>query len=65
MFLDFDFSQIELRVGAYYCRDRKMINAFMRDFDIHGITTSIIYNIPLEEATDRNHEDFKKRRTIA
>lgn len=65
VFLDFDFSQIELRVGAYYCKDRKMINAFMKDFDIHGITTSIIYNIPLEEATDRNHEDFKKRRTIA
>ena len=30
VFLDFDFSQIELRVGAYYCKDRKMINAFRR-----------------------------------
>ncbi|MGG5460593.1 DNA polymerase [Clostridium sp. B9] len=65
VFLDFDFSQIELRVGAYYCKDRKMINAFMEDRDIHAITTSIIYNIPLEEAMDKNHEEFKKRRTIA
>lgn len=65
VFLDFDFSQIELRVGAYYCKDRKMINTFMANNDIHGITTSIIYNIPLEEAIDKDHEDFKKRRTIA
>lgn len=65
VFLDFDFSQIELRVGAYYCRDRKMIEAFLNDKDIHGMTTSIIYGISLEEALDKNSDDFKWRRTIA
>ena len=65
VFLDFDFSQIELRVGADYCKDSKMIKAFMEDFDIHAMTTSIIYKISLEEAMDRNHKDYKKRRTIA
>lgn len=65
VFLDFDFSQIELRVGAYYCKDRKMIKAFLEDFDIHAMTTSIIYNISLEEALDKSNKDYKKRRTIA
>jgi DNA polymerase-1 len=63
--LDFDFSQIELRVGAYFCRDKKMLNTYREDGDIHAITTSIIYGLPYEEAVDKNIKDYKERRTIA
>lgn len=65
IFVDFDFSQIELRVGSWYCRDKKMLETYMNDGDIHAQTTSVIYNIPFEEATDKNAEHYKERRSIA
>ena len=40
-FLDFDFSQIELRVGAFYCRDQKMMDTYRTGGDIHASTTSV------------------------
>jgi len=65
MLLDFDFSQIELRVGAYYCRDERMLKTYQTGGDIHAQTTSVIYQIPLEQATDKNAGDYKERRSIA
>ena len=65
IFIDFDFSQIELRVGSWYCRDKKMLETYMNDGDIHAQTTSVIYNIPFEEATDKNAKHYKERRAIA
>jgi DNA polymerase I len=65
LFLDFDFSQIELRVGAYYCRDEKMLQTYREGGDIHGQTTAIIYNISPGEAVDKNSEHYKERRSIA
>ena len=64
-FLDFDFSQIELRVGAYYCRDEKMLDTYSNGGDIHAATTSVIFNIPVSEAVDKDNPDYKERRTIA
>ena len=64
-FLDFDFSQIELRVGAFYCRDEKMMETYRSGGDIHAQTTSVIFNIPINEAVDKDHADYKERRTIA
>jgi len=64
-FLDFDFSQIELRVGAFYCRDEKMMETYRSGGDIHAQTTSVIFNIPISEAVDKDKPDFKERRTIA
>lgn len=64
-FLDYDFSQIELRVGAFYCKDEKMIETYKQGGDIHAQTTSVIYNIPLGEAEDKNVDEYKERRTIA
>lgn len=64
-FLDFDFSQIELRVGAYYCRDEKMMDTYRNGGDIHAQTTSVIFNIPISEAIDKENPDYKERRTIA
>jgi DNA polymerase-1 len=63
--LSLDFSQIELRVGAVYCRDEKMLETYQTGGDIHALTTAVIYKIPLAEASDKNHPDYKERRTIA
>lgn len=65
MFIDFDFSQIELRVGAVYCRDEKMLETYRSGGDIHAQTTSVIYGISVQQAKDKNAENYKERRTIA
>lgn len=63
--LSLDFSQIELRVGAFYCRDERMLETYRNGGDIHAMTTAVIYRIPLEEARDKNAPNYKERRTIA
>lgn len=63
--LSLDFSQIELRVGAFYCRDTTMLETYRSGGDIHAQTTSVIYRIPFEQAADKNAEHYKERRTIA
>ena len=60
-----DFSQIELRIGAFYCRDAKMLDTYRSGGDIHAATTSVIFGIPYEQAVDKNAPDYKERRTIA
>lgn len=63
--LSLDFSQIELRVGAFYCRDEKMLKTYRTGGDIHAQTTSVIYNIPFDVSVDKDSEGYKERRTIA
>lgn len=63
--LSLDFSQIELRVGAFYCRDEKMLETYRSGGDIHAQTTSVIFNIPFNQAVDKSAEHYKERRTIA
>ena len=65
IFIDFDFSQIELRVGSWYCRDTKMLETYRNDGDIHAQTTSVIYGISFEEAIDKNTSHYKEQRSIA
>ena len=60
-----DFSQIELRVGAFYCRDARMLETYQTGGDIHAQTTSIIFSIPYAQAVDKNAPGYKERRTIA
>ena len=60
-----DYSQIELRVGAHYCQDAIMLDTYRRGGDIHAVTTSVIFNIPYEQAVDKHAENYKERRTIA
>ncbi len=63
--MSLDFSQIELRVGAFYCRDEAMMDTYKNGGDIHAKTTSVIYKIPFEQAVDKNAPHYKERRTIA
>lgn len=60
-----DYSQIELRVGAHYCQDEIMMNTYRTGGDIHAATTSVIFNIPYEQAQDKHADNYKERRTIA
>jgi DNA polymerase-1 len=41
--LSLDFSQIELRVGAFYCRDEMMLETYRTNGDIHERTATVIY----------------------
>ncbi len=45
---DADYSQIELRVLASMAQDPIMIDAFKSDTDIHTVTASQVFNIPIE-----------------
>ena len=60
-----DYSQIELRVGAFYCRDERMMETYRAGGDLHAETTSVIFKIPVEEAMDKENPDYKERRAIA
>jgi DNA polymerase-1 len=46
-----DASQIELRTMAHHCRDRRMRGAFENNEDLHALTASIIFRIPLDKVT--------------
>ena len=65
LILSLDFSQIELRVGAFYCRDQVMLDTYRNNGDIHAATTAVIYGISYEEAQDKHAENYKEHRTIA
>jgi DNA polymerase-1 len=46
-----DYSQIELRVLAHLCQDPALVEAFAEGQDIHAVTASVVFNVPLEEVT--------------
>ncbi|MEK7654061.1 MAG: DNA polymerase [Patescibacteria group bacterium] len=46
-----DYSQIELRVLASVAGDPEMIAAFKKKLDIHRVTASKVFNVPIEEVT--------------
>ena len=49
--VDADYSQIELRLLAHISGDTDMINAFKSGEDIHAVTASQVFNLPLSEVT--------------
>ena len=49
--VDADYSQIELRVLAHIANDTAMIDAFNSGRDIHTITASQVFHVPVEEVT--------------
>lgn len=65
LILSLDFSQIELRVGAFYCRDEVMMDTYRKNGDIHAATTSVIFGVTYDEAQDKHSENYKENRTIA
>lgn len=51
VFVDADYSQIELRVLAHMSNDERLIEAYGMEEDIHQITASMVFNVPFEEVT--------------
>lgn len=51
VFLDADYSQIELRVLAHMSGDENLIEAYREAEDIHRMTASKVFHVPLEEVT--------------
>lgn len=51
VFIDADYSQIELRVLAHISKDERMLEAFKNDEDIHKQVASQVFNVPLEKVT--------------
>ena len=49
--VDADYSQIELRVMAHISDDKVMIDAFNKGIDIHTVTASQVFGVPIEEVT--------------
>ncbi len=49
VFVDADYSQIELRILAHLSKDETMINAFNNNDDIHTITASNVFHVEPEE----------------
>lgn len=59
VFLDADYSQIELRILAHMSGDEKLIEAYNSAQDIHKITASHVFNIPFDEVTPELRRNAK------
>jgi DNA polymerase I-like protein with 3'-5' exonuclease and polymerase domains len=54
-----DFSQIELRLGAELIGIPQMIKAFQDGEDLHQVTASLIYKVPVDAVTYSQRQDGK------
>ena len=59
VFLDADYSQIELRVLAHCSGDERLIQAYREEKDIHRITASQVFHIPFDQVTDLQRRNAK------
>ncbi|MCI8402218.1 MAG: DNA polymerase I [Lachnospiraceae bacterium] len=59
VFVDADYSQIELRVLAHMSDDAGLIKAYRQAQDIHRSTASQVFHIPLEEVTQQQRRNAK------
>ncbi len=59
VFVDADYSQIELRVLAHMSGDERLIDAYKQAEDIHKITASQVFHVPLEEVDSQLRRNAK------
>lgn len=59
LFMDADYSQIELRVLAHMSKDKELIAAYGMEQDIHRITASKVFGIPFDEVTPLQRRNAK------
>lgn len=59
VFVDADYSQIELRVLAHMSDDESLIEAYRQDRDIHRITASQVFHVPFDEVTPLQRRNAK------
>ena len=59
LYIDADYSQIELRVLAHISNDENMVEAFKQGKDIHKQAASKVFNTPLDEVTKEQRSAAK------
>ncbi|MGN0333211.1 MAG: DNA polymerase I, partial [Lachnospiraceae bacterium] len=59
VFVDADYSQIELRVLAHCSGDEQLIKAYREEADIHRVTASQVFHVPFDEVTDLQRRNAK------
>lgn len=59
VYVDADYSQIELRIMAHLSGDKDLIDAFLSGNDIHAITASKVFGVPLDAVTPTMRRNAK------
>jgi DNA polymerase-1 len=59
VFVDADYSQIELRILAHMSGDENLIGAYQHSSDIHATTAATVFHVPLEEVTPQMRRNAK------
>ena len=59
IYIDADYSQIELRVLAHISNDEHMVQAFINGEDIHKQAASKVFNTPIDEVTKEQRSAAK------
>lgn len=59
VFLDADYSQIELRVLAHMSEDQTLIDAYRENADIHRTTAALVFHTPYEDVTELQRRNAK------
>ena len=59
LFIDADYSQIELRILAHMSGDQSLIDAYNSAQDIHRITASKVFKVPYDEVTETMRRNAK------
>nr|WP_295681723.1 DNA polymerase I [uncultured Lachnoclostridium sp.] len=59
LFLDADYSQIELRLLAHMSNDERLIDAYRQAQDIHRLTASEVFHTPFDEVTSAQRSNAK------
>ncbi|MGN0805200.1 MAG: DNA polymerase I [Candidatus Coproplasma sp.] len=59
VFIDADYSQIELRLLAHFSGCKELIEAYNNDEDVHAVTASQVFGVPLNEVTPKMRREAK------
>ena len=59
VFVDADYSQIELRILAHMSNDQNLIRAYKDSKDIHTATASLVFGVPIDEVTKTQRSNAK------
>ncbi len=59
VFIDADYSQIELRLLAHFSGCKELIEAYEKGTDIHTVTASQVFDVPIEEVTPKMRREAK------
>ncbi|MBQ7677410.1 MAG: DNA polymerase I [Lachnospiraceae bacterium] len=59
VFVDADYSQIELRVLAHMSGDENLIEAYRENKDIHRATAALVFHKPFDEVTEADRRSAK------